>query len=207
MSECGARDSVVCISLASRPSEDSSGCLGCGGTGIRRACAPDRAGSAAAGQRRPQRRRGVREPEVNVAVLGERGQHPELPGRQRGRPEQREPFRQRGFRRIGAEVVQQWRRAAARGPCRRSARAAGATTPAARPRRSVPDHPSRPRPDPAPRRSACPDGGWRSRRTARPAGGRPRTGGRAGARRPGRCPDSPGERPASGTRVRWPSSR
>ena len=49
---------------------------------------------------------------MDLPVFGQRGQHPELPGRQRGRPEQREPLRQWGFRRIDAEVVDDGARAA-----------------------------------------------------------------------------------------------
>ena len=61
-----------------------------GGVVVGRATTP-----AEAGERVPERGRGLRQPEVDVAVVAERGQQLDLGDRQPGVAEQREPAGQR----------------------------------------------------------------------------------------------------------------
>ena len=64
------------------------------------------AGGHPAGDRRdpvPQRGGGVRQPQVDVAAVGERGEHGQVIGREAGGAEQREPLRQGGERGIAPQ--------------------------------------------------------------------------------------------------------
>ena len=77
-------------SRASRPSEASSGCP----TTSAEASSSRATDAAVPGERVPQRRRGLRQPEVHVAVLAERAEQLDLGDRQPGVTEQREPVGQ-----------------------------------------------------------------------------------------------------------------
>ena len=138
-------------------------------------CRRARHRAADAGERLPQRVAGVRQPQVQVVMGGQRVEQLDVGARQPGVPEQRQPRRQvgRAFAQPGNGLLRAGRAADRRG----RGRPAPATVPAARPGRCR----GRPGCRPASRPAAA-DAAWRRRRTARPAGAPPNSGDPGAAR-------------------------
>ena len=85
-------------SVASPAIEASSGCVA--GVG-----ASDRRGGSARGQPAPERERRLRQPQVDLAVLGERVEHPQVAVGERRGTEDRQPRRQVDGRRVVAQPL------------------------------------------------------------------------------------------------------
>ncbi len=125
----------------------------------------------------PEHVRGVRQPEVHVAVLGERVEHLQLLGGQPGRPEDRQPCRQLDDPRLATQPC-----ARRLEPLRRAVRPDLGADPSPElglPGEVVVERSDRGRPCPVrrPSRAAWPVAARRTRRTARRASGPWRPGG------------------------------
>ena len=177
-----SRRTRLASSVASPAIEASNGCVAGVGTS-------DPSGGSARGQPSPERERRLRQPQVDLAMLREGVEHPQVALGERGGTEDREPRRQVDDRRVGSAAAPPPPRAAPPATARRRRRGPPATGAAARGDRRAGGRRGRPRRARPPRRAASPGAARRTCRTGGRPAGPAGTGGR-GAPRPGRRRDS-----------------